>query len=234
MADDLTLEYYPTLTTDYLLEIGAAKSGYTLASPTLAVRKSGAVLKEIRIHFSSEIQVKRGLKNVSGNYGVKRGWRGWARRLDPNDREQATEGYGAATQGLGVDAGDDYAIGKWKDAPFFMTGTRQQEFLRTHTEWVVAARPSYTNALVDGLKGIYFFSILDLTPTHYRYRLSSAFELTLAQTQDIFGNGHGSGPLPANGPWKTEDDVASNAWAARSPDWISYAAYNNQLPLPTP
>jgi len=234
MTDDLRLEYFPFLSEDYLKEMGTLDPAYKAESPTLATLKRAGTVKELVVHFSNRIIVRRGTADVSRSFAVKRAWRNFDIQLDANDRELALDMYSLGPPGLGVDAGENKAVGMWKDAPYSRFAHRQTRYVRTLSEWVVAARRSYNNDLVEGLRGLYFFAVLDLTPTHYRYRLSASYELSIAETVDLFGEVQGFGPLPGNSPWKTEADVADAAWGARHQNWQSYAAINNQLPLAGP
>ncbi|CAN7761573.1 hypothetical protein LJR130_007089 [Variovorax sp. LjRoot130] len=231
MADDLRLEYIGSVDNDNLRF--SARSNYTAVTPTLATRRTKGVLKDVYLHCNSDVLVKRGAVNVSKHYAVRRKWRNWLAHLDPADRETRIDGYAIDQGALQLDSGDK-PIGEWFDAPGIATGYRQTKFERILSEWVVGAVTSYDATLVDGLGGLYFFVILDLTPTHYRFMMSRAEALTTTHVEETLGAGSGLGPLPAATPYRTEVDVGATQWLARHPTWQDYAALNAALPLPTP
>lgn len=234
MTDDLRLEYSGSVTSPALdnLSRGAYRDSYRAVTPTLATSRKNNVLQGIYLHCNSEVVVKRGTANVSRHYAIRRKWRNWHSNLDPANREQRLGGYSIDTGALAIDSGDK-PLGEWFDAPGAILLHRQTQYERVLSEWVIGGVTSY-NTLVQGLGGLYYFVILDLTPTHYRFFMSPSFDLTESVVGETLGQSGNLGPLPANGPWKTEADIAPNGWLAQHTTWQDYAALNNQLTPVTP
>ena len=231
MADEITLEYQATLTQDWL-KYSAFKT-MKAVNPTLAVDRKANKVVRMKLHCDNLVVVKREAAVISGHYAVRRKIREWTRPLDPNDREQTTGPYDVAPQELRTDS-EEKPTGAWYDSPGPVTTHRFTGWLRTLTEWVIGVERPHERIMVPDAPGLYYMVVLDETPTDYRYRMSPATVLTIAQVDDIFGEARGFGPLPAGGPWKTEADYSDAQWAARHANWQNYAASNNDLPLVTP
>lgn len=226
--DALTLVYQASLTTmDNLAS--STFSGYTTVSKTLAIYPASGALKQIFLHFNNTIVVQRGTADVSKHYAVRRKWRNWARHLDPANREATLDDYTTDNTVPVVDS-QNKPPGQWQDAPGPNMVARQTKSLRVLSEWIVGGEYSYTPTLVEGLGGLYFFVVLDLTPAAYRMSMSPSFAITAEQAADILATPGNIGFLPHDAPWKTEADIADDAWLSRHTTWQDYSSYNNRLP----
>ena len=232
MADgDLTLVYQASLTTTDNLS-SSVFSYYQPITKTLATLTKGGALQNIFLHFNNNILVQRGTRDVGQYYAVRRKWRSWVSNLDPNDLDTQLDEYAIDAAAPLLDSGDK-PVGRWTDAPGQLLATRYPLRQRLLSEWIVGGVTSY-NTLVEGLGGLYFFVVLDLTPTLYRMSMSPSFDVTADQVADTLGRSGDPGPLPLDSPWKTQDDIADADWLARHTTWQDYSALNQQLPAPAP
>jgi hypothetical protein len=230
MADDLAFEYTASVTSSDLSFSAFRK--YKKVNDTLAIDLKGGVLQAVYIHGNNNIVVRRGTKDVSKSYAVRRYMRVWTAPLDPGPPESRTNPYTIADPRFLVDSYEK-PPGEWADAPGHPSiRTKHTETSRSLFEWVVFGETSWRTP-VEGLGGLYMIQIIDLTPSLYKLAMSRAFPLTANQVESVFAPGATSF-APPDTPWKTEADMQSSDWLARHIGWESYGAYNDQLPASTP
>jgi hypothetical protein len=231
VPDSLRLVYSASLTEDNLQL--TARRNYKKVSNTLAVLTRGTSTSDVYLHGNSTITVSRGSANVSKNYAVRRRWKIWTAPTDGADPPVRSGAYTLATERLVIDSGQK-PPGEWIDAPGIVQKRRQPSAERILLEWVVGGETGYNHELVQGLGGLYFLEIVDITPANYRVGMSRAFPLTEDEIRAAMGISGDPSPLPDGAPLHSEDDLADADWVARHTSWQSYAPYNTQLPVEAP
>jgi hypothetical protein len=226
-AGDLVLEYTGSLSNDNLPK--TARRYFKAVSKTLAVDPKSGPVRQVYIHANSNVTLRRGTKDVSKYYAVRRLMRVWSAPLDAAAGTRA--GAYQLNQKLAPDSAEK-PLGDWIDAPGTVLIGRQTQDERVLYEWIVGGETSY-RTLVEGLGGLYLLMTLDLTPGQYKLAMARAINLIPADVEAAFATGNAAW-IPANAPWKTEDDIPAAGWLDRHTAWQAYGAYNAQLPLPTP
>jgi hypothetical protein len=233
MTDPIVLAYAPTVSIDY-----KDRSGYSAmkrVNDTLAVdRDETGATTRIFVHGNIRLFVRSGGADLSRHFGVRRVWRAWTAGLDPGPPASRIGDYQKFhyVARFRVDSGPNKPFGHWWDSPGLPQGIRLATSTRLLFEWVVACEEEKNNkrVLVPGVDGLYFFMLLDYTPSVYRISYSPIWPMTPAQVNDVTNRGL-AGPIPLNRPFKWEADVQSSDWVESHSDWVSYQAHNDQLPL---
>lgn len=211
---------------------------YTKISNTLAVDLDTAE-KSVFIHGNGEITVKQGTTVVNDRYGIYRQRRVWTRPLGslPGPAgDPAGAPIGAFTRGGAryESDGKEKPVDNWFDTPGWLVFNHFNSYEQSLHEWVVGVQNPVTHEIMNNAGCIYFIAIIDLTPDFYRIRMSDSIFFGESDWRAIQGLG-GSSPMPANAPLKTNEATGPNAilWLYNS-DWLTWGAYNNQLPPGAP
>lgn len=231
--DEIGLEYAASVTTDNLPRGARKKWTGVPGNATLAFERTRGVLS-LYVHGNSDIVVRRGANDISAFYAIRRRWRAWTAPIDQAAPNARSVSYAGDDHEFGVDS-IQKPPGDWHDAPGFVLVSRQTTFVRVLYEWVLGVEHPRDRSLLPGAPGLYVIFVGDLSPTGYRVSMSTATPLTETELRSEMGENPAlPGPIPANVPWKTEDDLTAADWAARQTVWQTYTTYNNQLPIATP
>jgi len=229
MSDPLVLAYAPSVSVDLLEH--SQFSRMTPVNPTLAIETSGGATTQIFLHGNIRLFVRRGGANLSSHFAVRRMMRVWTASLGPGATPTRAGNYRIPDRRFRLDSSQK-PIGHWWDCPGIPQGIKLTTSDRLLYEWVIGCEDE-DRQIIPGMDGLYFFMLLDYTPSRYRISYSPIWPVTAPQVTDVLNRGL-AGPIPLNRPWRSEDDVATDGWVESHDDWVSYQTHNDQLVMPSP